>query len=88
MSFAKYKLTFKYILYDEIALRDHDEQRHVCPGEETELSHVVLLDQGQHEPHEAHAVQTEWDEAVVCHQELEVVLLRKGMFSWRFCLNS
>lgn len=45
----------------------------MCPGEETELSHVVPLDERQDEPHEAHAVQTERDEPMVRHQELQVV---------------
>lgn len=56
----------------------------MCPGEETELSHVVPLDERQDEPHEAHAVQTERDEPMVRHQELQVVLLKKLVISVMF----
>lgn len=44
------------------------------PSEKAELSHVVPLDQGEDEPDEADAVQAEGYEAVVRHQETEVVL--------------
>lgn len=49
------------------------------PRKETELPHVVLLHQRQHEPHETHAVQTEGDEPVICYQKLEVVLETKNV---------
>lgn len=75
------QLTFKYVLYDEIALCDHYKESHVRPSEETELPHVVSLHQRQHEPDEADAVQAEGDEAVVGHQGLEVVLGTKQMLN-------
>ena len=56
---------FENVLYDQVALRDDDQQRHVRPGEQAELLHVVLLHQGQHEPDKADAVQTERQEAMV-----------------------
>ncbi|CAB0040034.1 unnamed protein product [Trichogramma brassicae] len=41
------------VLDDEVALCDDDEESDVGPSEEAELSHVVSLDEGQYEPHEA-----------------------------------
>ena len=45
--------TLEHVLNDEIGLCDHDEQGHVGPREQRELAQVVLLHQGQHEPHKA-----------------------------------
>lgn len=67
-------LTFKYILEDEVALGDDDEQGDVGPGEEAELLHVILLHEAQHEPHKADAVQGEGQEAMVLHQHSEIFL--------------
>ena len=52
-------LTFKYILNDQVALSDDDQQRNMSPCEQTELFHVILFDQREHKPNEADAVQTE-----------------------------
>lgn len=67
-------LTFEYVLYDEIALRDNNQQDDMRPGEQAELTQVVALHQRQDEPDESTAVQAEWDKAVVGDEELQVVL--------------
>ncbi len=43
------------------------------PGKEGELPHVVLLDQGEHEPHEADDVHGEADETVVADEKREAL---------------
>ena len=40
----------EHVLYDEIGLSDHTEQGHVSPGKQRELTEIILLYQGQHEP--------------------------------------
>lgn len=45
----------------------------MCPREQTELLHVVLLDQGQHEPNESDAVQAERQEPVVLDEKGECI---------------
>lgn len=70
----KISLTFKYVLKDEIALCHDDEKGDVSPSEEAELLHVVLLDEAQHEPYKADAVQREGQEAMVLHQHSEIFL--------------
>lgn len=66
--------TLKYILYDQVALGHDNQQRHMSPGEQTELFHVVLLHQRQHEPHEANAVQRERQEPMVSDKESQIFL--------------
>lgn len=67
------QLTFKDILNDQVALRDHNEQRNMRPCKQTELLHVVFLDQRQHEPHETDAVQRERQEAMVFDEETQIL---------------
>lgn len=65
---------FKDVLNDEIALGDDDEQSDVCPSEQGELLHVVLVDQRENEPHEPDHIQTERDEPMVGDQHPQIVL--------------
>ena len=46
----------EHVLDDQVALSDHAEQGDVGPGEERELTKVVLLHQGENEPDEAEDV--------------------------------
>lgn len=56
---------FENVLNDEVALGDHNQQRHVGPRKQAELLHVVALHERQHEPNEPDDVQTERQEPMV-----------------------
>ena len=45
----------------------------MCPGEQAELPHVILLDERQNEPDESNVVQTEAYETVVGDQPSQEV---------------
>lgn len=77
--------SIKYILDDQIALSDYNQESYVSPSKQRELLHVILFDQGQHKPDEASNVEAEREEAVVCDQNFEEVLQNKApVYNWNF----
>jgi hypothetical protein len=62
-------LTLENILNYQITLSDDYQQRNVSPCEQTELLHVVFLNERQHEPNESNAVQAERQESVISDEE-------------------
>ena len=66
--------SIKYILDDQIALSDYNQESYVSPSKQRELLHVILFDEGQHKPDESSNVEAEREESVVCDQNFEEVL--------------
>lgn len=67
--FNSSRRTFKDVLNDQIALCHNNQKGDVSPCKQTELFHVVLLYQRQHEPNESDAVQAERQEAVISDEK-------------------
>lgn len=66
--------SLEYILDDQVALGDDDQQSYVGPGKQGKLFHVIFFHKGKDEPNEPNDVEAERNESVIRHEYSQVIL--------------